>query len=928
MTISGSLLDIEIGTGTGVTGTTSDAAALVHDGSTTIDAINPSEGGYGPAVLTDRQTTMVAVAKNDAVTMLVSGAVDYTAAAQSEAANGRIILSAGYDVVGGAIATQPPEGAAAATNLRIGNAGPTGEAAQTRFGASLVSRASGDLTVAAINTATIDPDLGIRRPDMIFAGDVDLRGSNASLTADDAGITVGGNLAIVAGADGNAGQARLVAVNGSQIRVEGTTDVRADLTRSSVPIETLVTGGSAEIRVEASTVNLIGNVAVSANSEGGTATGGTAIVTVNNGTLQTSGGLVLQAEAAGGFGAGELGYGAAPGGTGTGGTSELLIAGGAVEVAGDVRLSAIGFGGGGDPNSSGQGGTTRVVIGPDGSTAGRLEAGAVRLASDGRGGNVFGEELALAAADGPGTGGAGTGGTASILVDGALETASLSLSADGEGGRGDSAFGGDATSGSAGRGGTVTAEFRSGTNSLAELVLSATGTGGDGGLSFTGAGAQAGHGGDAQGGTVTLRSTGGSLTVTETLVVNAFGEAGSGGFGSDGGDGNGDAGGNGGAGIGGTIDLALSDGGALILPAAEFNAIGFGGSGGEGGSGLNAGAGGTAGSGTGGTITASLGTGTLTIRSAGESAAALRLPDPISSPAAWAVVAAAEATACSTAMPAQAARRRCHGRHDQLHRERHRPHLRGNLLRSGRRSSGGWKRWLGRECRQWRVGRLGNGRRYDSRPERRDQPCAAAALFHGQRAGVWRHRRRRRHRHVRWRKRRRRRCSNRRHCELAAGRRRSPARGSAGSWPMDSVGPVDRASWPQKANPDSAAPLRAEAKAGPALAGRSPCPAMPAVSRTMATSNSRPAALAAMAAPRRTRPAAMAARPQVARSPCSPAPPAKSGPAGWSSRQKRAAVPVAPAALVDAAAMLSAARPIFGPATRGLCGSAPALRAG
>jgi filamentous hemagglutinin family protein len=170
-TITGALFDIAVAPsgGTSVGGTTSETAALVHDGSTTL--VNTDvEGGYGPAVVSERKAVLVAVPKNDAVTMLVSGAFDYQPAEGATPVGSRVLLSAGHDIVNGAISASAPAGATGPANILISNAGADGSPAQTVFNTDVTARATGSVAAVAVNTGTVDPDLGIRRADLIFGG--------------------------------------------------------------------------------------------------------------------------------------------------------------------------------------------------------------------------------------------------------------------------------------------------------------------------------------------------------------------------------------------------------------------------------------------------------------------------------------------------------------------------------------------------------------------------------------------------------------------------------------------------------------------------------------------------------------------------------------------------------------------------------------
>jgi filamentous hemagglutinin family protein len=929
LTINGALFDISASAGTGVIGTGTDDAALVHDGSTTLTD-NP-ESGYGPSPA-QRQAVMVAVPKNQAITMLVSGRVEFPSAEAATQVGSSIVLSGGRNVSAGNITG--PAGGTGPVNIAIGNNAPDGAVAQTVFGRDLFVQTSGTITANAVNTNTIDPDLGVRRPDLILSGPAILR-STAGVTvraSDGGSILASDGLLLDASGTLAAGQTRLVAETGTNILVQGTTDLRADL--SAGHGDTIVSTGLAEIAAEGGAINLLGDTRLGAtisggsvagstavnrgqvtagvarvttsgagtlavgsvtqsadlivsatangtrlggagqggNAVGGTAaieqagsgsvavfgrailsttgdggvgsqsgagtggtsklvanggsvsvagatiisaagladgalgnfgvagsaTGGTALVEATAGTITLNGPTALGAGASASFGGGlggsatggsatlrtgptgtinaqqvslrtaaaggssdrgpggigsggtirvdvgagriDIGYGlsidggnrsgggavgdgaastggsvtislasggvldvdgatelaadatgggsssgiggAATGGTvnlsnaggsatfngsltlrslgqgggsatagglgtggqiivasnggsvgvtgdlvvdaggtggfgtttggnGAGGLAQLNVTGSQVEVGGFVELLSGGEGGdSGNRHGDGQGGTSRLVIAPAGSTAGRLASLDVFLDASGNGGNARVPALA-ALADTPGTGGAGTGGTAEAIVNGTLDSEFLTVRADGEGGRGRDGVDGDAADGSAGQGGTATVDFQSGTNSLTSLIVSADGIGGNVGF-FSGA-TEAGDGGSGTGGTASLGSTGGSVSVSETFELSSAGQGGDGAPGSDGGDASGGSGGSGGDGAGGTINLGVSNGGAITLPASRFDATGRGGLGSSGGSGLPGGDGGAGGAGTGGTINVNTTQGALTI---------------------------------------------------------------------------------------------------------------------------------------------------------------------------------------------------------------------------------------------------------------------------------------------------------------------------
>lgn len=93
LTINNGLFDISIGLGT------TDANGVVHSGTTTGQSSSPSFNTGGEVTDADaRAIYMVAVPKNDALTMLVGGNLGYQPAATASIVNGNVVLSAGANV--------------------------------------------------------------------------------------------------------------------------------------------------------------------------------------------------------------------------------------------------------------------------------------------------------------------------------------------------------------------------------------------------------------------------------------------------------------------------------------------------------------------------------------------------------------------------------------------------------------------------------------------------------------------------------------------------------------------------------------------------------------------------------------------------------------------------------------------------------------
>ncbi|WP_340266027.1 histidine kinase [Sphingobium mellinum] len=271
-------------------------------------------------------------------------------------------------------------------------------------------------------------------------------------------------------------------------------------------------------------------------------------------------------------------YNGGNGGTGIGGAASLLVAGGSFN-AGSVAASALGRGGASDVNcagcegdgvtpfqsGTGRGGTAKFLI-----TGGSAGLGSLSLTALGTGGEARSSDFpagAVASISGQGIGGAALlesrGGT--LLAD------AITIDASGVGGDGVSTFQADGVKGGAGSGGTAQLLMDVGgtgqVSASSGLIIQALGKGGAGGATASdGPGFYlAGAGGNGTGGTAGLTLASGQLTAPSVLLSAA-------GVGGAGGDNASDGpSGSGGAGLGGTASLAyLSEGhaiGALTVKA-------------------------------------------------------------------------------------------------------------------------------------------------------------------------------------------------------------------------------------------------------------------------------------------------------------------------------------------------------------------------
>ncbi|WP_137752657.1 hypothetical protein [Sphingopyxis sp. L1A2A] len=515
---------------------------------------------------------MVAIPKNDAVTMLVSGSIGYDdAVSASTDPDGAVRLSAGYNIFNGELDGAPAN--ALAANITIND---------TLFRSNTVARASGALLGQPLlqvpsggpSSFVPPPHLGrvVVQGDGLFIGD-------ASATFNlGAGQVIGatGNLTLASGGANGAGGNAAMNVNGGQLLTGGMLAVLAggqiDATTGSS------TAGTASFTMTGGAVQL-GDLSVAADAEAGVGTDGTA-------------------------------------GTGTGGTATINLLGGVLNSS-SVTVSATGTGGrgpnGSDDNAAniipggtggtGVGGSATIVI--DGATV--TATGAVAAYAEGQGG-AGGDFSAFGGiADAGGLGGNGQGGTAAIeMVSGTLNTGDLIAGAGGFGGTGGNVFASSSSgsvtgigiggNGGNGQGGTATLDLAAPVNATGTVISTAAAQGGNGGFGLIG-----GSGGNATGGLAQIIVTDFSA---DPLFVNVDASA----RGGDGAFGNNGAGGDGGDGTGGTGRIqATGGGGRATLSQANFQTGGTGGNGGSAGSSFFGAetvgaAGGSGGSGSGGTL--------------------------------------------------------------------------------------------------------------------------------------------------------------------------------------------------------------------------------------------------------------------------------------------------------------------------------------
>jgi hypothetical protein len=520
ITINGGLFDISISAGT------TDANGVVHTGSTE----RPG------ATVTDAQRVfMVAVPKNNALTMLLSGNVGYDAADSVVQDGSAVVLAAGYDVGGGALGAR--------------NATATGQA-DISIGGGIWQP---DVRGQATGEITVRPDVA---PTVAFAGSIDLTAERAITLRADQGdaISVGGNMDLTAGIGGTGGKIDVLTYGGSatnagngQISVAGAMHLDVSAAGLSGNVNApLLAGGDAtggEINVIANG----GSISAASLSAYASATGGAGSDSSGN---ATGGSITMSALTAAGpsgtlggainlgdvslFASAGVEY-AFPepltGGNALGGTVAVSAAGGSITTGYmDIYVN----GAGGDASGvagTGTGGSITMSASAAGGLRGSLTADCAffcYIRADGSGG--FGQN-----------GANGTGGSILIHATDADFTAdgTLDIRASGVGG-GTPSFDGVAGRGGDGLGGSITVESRAGSAGSAVMRFGAisayadgastTGSEGSEGLmssmSLSGSAYNEGDGGNGTGGAVNFLVAGGSMTA-DSLFASAYGQGGS-----------------------------------------------------------------------------------------------------------------------------------------------------------------------------------------------------------------------------------------------------------------------------------------------------------------------------------------------------------------------------------------------------------------
>lgn len=519
ITINGGLFDISISAGT------TDANGVVHTGSTE----RPG------ATVTDAQRVfMVAVPKNNALTMLLSGNVGYDAAASVVQDGSAVVLAAGYDVAGGA------------AGARNATATATGQADISIGGGIWQPDVQGQVT----GEIMVRPDVA---PTVAFGGSIDLAAERAITLRADQGdaITVGGNMDLTAGIGGTGGKIDVLTYGGSatnagngQISVTGAMhlDVSARGLSGTVNAPLLAggdaTGGEINVIANGGTISA-GGLSAFAGATGGAGSDSSGNATGGSITLSALTAAGPSGMLGGAINVGNVSLTASAGveyafpeplagGNATGGTVAVSAAGGSI-TTGYMDIYANGTGGDASGVAgTGTGGSITVSASAAGGLRGSLTADCAffcYIRADGSGG--YGQN-----------GANGTGGSILIHATDADFTAdgTLDLQTSGIGG-GTPSFDGVAGRGGDGLGGSITVESRAGSAGSAVMRFGtvsayadgASTTGSEGfmsSMSLSGSSYNEGDGGNGTGGTVNVLVAGGSMTA-DSLFASTYGQGGS-----------------------------------------------------------------------------------------------------------------------------------------------------------------------------------------------------------------------------------------------------------------------------------------------------------------------------------------------------------------------------------------------------------------
>ncbi len=607
--VSSGTLDVDGGNGRGGT-----AAVTVSTGTLTIgDTLRVNGYGFGAAASSNLASDGSAGLAGGSGT---GGTATFTFSGGSSNLSGVILNATGTGGTGGsgAMNFSGPAG--------VGGAGGLGTAGTASF------KVTGSGTVLGLQAGGIDVQA------IGFGGSGGSGQSNSPPDEQGAaggigGAAVGGNASVSVDLGGkivglSTGSLNLEAL--AQAGYGGPGGYGTSANGPSGPQGLSAKGGTAAVTLDNGTVDFAsGSVGLYAQgASGGPAMGGNATLTLKNGAALTSAGISLDASGAASLPASAVGgsatiaidsamlttgdvsvsagasaeNGASAGiATVTGGTAAFDIIGASgTPATADMASLDVNAGSytnrivanGGTTAPAAVGGTARLTVGANTT----VTAGTLGVSADANAASVQSDAVTA------GTGGAATGGMATVSVSGGSLTttdtfSSTNVTANARGGYALSSSrlgsGTPGGSGGAASGGTAMVSADSaGTISLGSLNVSASGTGGSGGdadYAMSGTGAAGGAGGSGSGGTARITLTGGATLIAPTteaegfvgVAASATGTGGAGGAGGDIGDryasppfvqGTGGAGGAGGAASGGIASVSVDLGGSIVANAS------------------------------------------------------------------------------------------------------------------------------------------------------------------------------------------------------------------------------------------------------------------------------------------------------------------------------------------------------------------------
>lgn len=543
--INAGLFDINVLTG--ATG----GQAITHTGITT----GPEQQATGQA----QRIYMVAIPKNVAVSMLVSGIVGFQdASGATVAGDGSIVLSAGYNIANGTIDATPTN--ATAANITIND---------IIFRSDVTAHASGDLLARPLqDIPPPPPPTSIPPPNpagrllalgnATFAGD-----ASAALTVDTGHqALILGNLAVRSGGTATTPGRAEINVDGGSLSVGGFTSIVAPSFYDTATGDTQ--GGDASLTIAGggqliatAGLDISGDAYGGLDATGlasGDGRGGSATLNVTGaGSTLTSSSVNVHANGYGAFPSSGFDF-ADIGGDGVGGSATVSVQnGGTISASGPLTAQAGGFGGFGLVQSgTGTGGSAGIAVSGAGST---LSTSSLGIDTDSTGGGI-----SFASSSGTpitmGVGGNAQGGTATLAVTnggGLSATNGVNVTANGSGELGTTQSGN-------GTGGTARVTI-SGPGTVVGTpltVISAAGTGG-GSVSLPSVGTFfSANGGDSTGGTAEL------LVTTDTSSSIGLGDVGLSVSAFGGGAGNAENTTGGGA-IGGTANISIDGNGTAFV---------------------------------------------------------------------------------------------------------------------------------------------------------------------------------------------------------------------------------------------------------------------------------------------------------------------------------------------------------------------------